>query len=356
MSTTSTHIWLSERVARSWTFGLVFTVGAFTVARFLLKTSLVLAQTFVLPGKNLKRFGATKGSWAVVTGASDGIGKEFALQLAAAGFNILLVARNQAALASVAADIARNTAGKVEARIQLIDFAKDDPATLNALKSVLHSLDVGILVNNVAKVHALPTYFVATTEQENEDIVTINVKGTLRVTHAVLPGMIQRKRGLILIVGSFAGQVPAPLLSTYSGTKAFLTTFTSALAEEVRSHNIMVQNLNTYFVVCVFSPPFTTSCVLMRSQATKMSGITKSSMMVPTAATYARSALRKIGLSCGAALSDRPNTLTPYWGHALLDYVIHVVGWKALFISYFHRILNDHRRALQKLDQEAKQQ
>ncbi|KAF8435359.1 hypothetical protein L210DRAFT_3648549 [Boletus edulis BED1] len=337
MSTTSIHIWLSERVACSWTFGLVFTVGAFTVARFLLKTSLVLAQTFVLPGKNLKRFGATKGSWAVVTGASDGIGKEFALQLAAAGFNILLVARNQAALASVAADIARNTAGKVEARIQLIDFAKDDPATLNALKSVLHSLDVGILVNNVAKVHALPTYFVATTEQENEDIVTINVKGTLRVTHAVLPGMIQRKRGLILIVGSFAGQVPTPLLSTYSGTKAFLTTFVSALAEEVRSHNIMVQNLNTYFV------------------ATKMSGITKSSMMVPTAATYVHSVLSKIGLSCGAALSDRPDTLTPYWGHALLDYVIHVVGWKALFISYFYRILDNHRQVLQKLDREAKQ-
>lgn len=98
----------------------------------------------------------------VVTGASDGIGKEFALQLAAAGFNILLVARNQEALTSVAAEIgasillirvyvahvpsvASKTAGKVQTRIQLIDFAKNDPAALNALKAVLGGLDIGIL-------------------------------------------------------------------------------------------------------------------------------------------------------------------------------------------------------------------
>ncbi|KAF8435360.1 hypothetical protein L210DRAFT_3484367 [Boletus edulis BED1] len=313
---------------------LVLCVGAFTVGRFLLKTLLVLAQTFVLPGKNLKMFGATEGAWAVITGASDGIGKEFALQLAAAGFNILLVARNEVALTAVAAEIGTNTASKVEARIQLVDFAKHDPAPLNALRSVVGDLNVGVLVNNVGKAHR--SYFVEMVEQEIEDIVAINIGATLSVTHAVLPGMIQRKRGLILNVGSFAGQVPTPILSIYSSTKAFLTTFTSVLAEEVRSHNIMVQNLNTYFV------------------ATKMPGITKSSMLVPTAATYVHSVLSKIGLSCGAALSDRPDTLTPYWGHALLDYVIHVIGWKALFISYFHRILINRRQT--QLEQEAKQQ
>ncbi|KAF8435355.1 hypothetical protein L210DRAFT_3506211 [Boletus edulis BED1] len=351
MSATCLRTWLSERAtACPWTFCLVFSVGVFTVARFLLKTSLVLAQTFVLPGKNLKKFGATKGAWAVITGASDGIGKEFALQLAAAGFNTLLVARNEAALNSVAAEIGMSskTAGKVEARIQLVDFAKNDPSALNALKSVVSGLDVGILVNNVGKSHTMPSYFVETAEQEIEDIVTINVNATLRVTHAVLPGMIQRntnegaecrKRGLILNIGSFAGQVASPMLSTYSGTKAFLTTFTSALAEEVRSHNIIVQNLNTYFV------------------ATKMSKIKKSSMLVPTAATYVRSALSKVGLSCGAALTDRPGTTTPFWSHALVDYVIHLVGWKSLFISQSHKIMKDkRRRALRKLEREAKQQ
>ncbi|KAG6369314.1 hypothetical protein JVT61DRAFT_15033 [Boletus reticuloceps] len=374
MSTTCLHTWLSERVtACPWTSYLVFSVGAFTVARFLLKTSSVLAQTFVLHGKNLETFGATKGSWAVVTGASDGIGKAFALQLAAAGFNVLLVARNEVALTAVAAEIGMSvlicvvvahdsipgskTAGKVEARIQLTDFAKNDPATLNALKSAVSGLDVGVLgkyspfpsayslnqrvittVNNVGKAYTLPTYFAETTEQEIEDIVTINIKGTLRVTHAVLPRMIQQKRGLILNVGSFAGEISSPMLSTYSSTKTFLSTFTSALAEEMRPHNIMVQYLNTFMV------------------ATKMIRPHGSSMLAPTPTAYVHSVLSKIGLSCGAAFSDRPDTLTPYWSHALLDYLFHVFECKTLCVSSFHKMAKEHRRSLQKLDQEAKQQ
>ncbi len=114
----------------------------------------------------------------------------------------------------------------------------------------------------------MPVYFVDTPKAEMDDIVAINISGTLRVTYSVLPGMIQRyvasltapsccrlisqsrKRGLILNIGSFAGAIPSPMLATYSGTKAFLTTFTSALAEEVKAHNIVVEHVNTYFVVC----------------------------------------------------------------------------------------------------------
>jgi short-subunit dehydrogenase len=62
--------------------------------------------------------------------------------------------------------------------------------------------------------------------------------------------MSRSKRGLILNVGSFSGAVPSPMLATYSGTKAFLATFSAALGEEVRQHNIVVEHINTYFVVC----------------------------------------------------------------------------------------------------------
>ncbi|KAL4071515.1 hypothetical protein V8B97DRAFT_1960475 [Scleroderma yunnanense] len=320
-------------------YAVALAAGAFTIARFLLKTLLVFTQTFILPGKSLKKFGAGKGAWAVVTGASDGIGKEFALQLASAGFNILLVARNQAMLSGVADEITKRTAGNVESKIYLIDFAKNDPETLSGLRALLGSLDIGVLVNNVGKSHVMPTYFAETTEQENDDIVSINVDATVRVTHAVLPGMIERKRGLILNLGSFAGQIPSPMLATYSGTKAFVSTFTSALAEEVKAYNITVQHLNTYFVV------------------SKMSRIPKSSIMVPTASAYVRASLSKIGLACGAAMTDRPNTLTAFWSHALLDYFIHVIGWKAVFISYTHKLHKDiRRRVLRKLEREAKKQ
>jgi len=185
----------------------------------------------------------------------------------------------------------------------------------------------------------MPTYFAETEEQENADIVAINVNATIRVTHAVLPGMIQRKRGLILNLGSFAGLVPSPMLATYSGTKAFLATFTSALAEEVRSHGIIVQHLNTYFVV------------------SKMSNIRRTSALVPTPASYVRACLSKIGFSGGAALTDRPGTLTAFWSHAVIDYAIHVIGWRSRFIAYTHSLHKDiRRRALRKLEREAKKE
>ena len=88
-----------------------------------------------------------------------------------------------------------------------------------------------------------------------------------------------------------------------------------------------------------------------------MSKIRRSSALIPTPVAYVRTALSKVGLSCGSALTDRPGTNTPFWSHALLDYVIHVVGWKSLFISYTHKIHKDvRRRALKKLEREAKKQ
>ncbi|KAG2069964.1 NAD(P)-binding protein [Suillus decipiens] len=340
MDATALKAWLLDQ-ANNWTWhhALPLSLGALTLARFTFKTLVVFFQTFVLSGTNLKKFGAKNGAWAVVTGASDGIGREFAIQLGSAGFNVLLVARNSKMLNDVASEIATKTKSTVETKIYLIDFAQHDESKYDGLKALLHTLDVGVLVNNVGKSNAIPTYFVEAAEQESVDIVTVNVNATIRVTHAVLPGMIQQKRGLVLNVGSFAGLVPSPMEATYSGAKAFLATFTSALAEEVQSHGIVVQVLNTYFVF------------------TKMSNIQRASTLIPTPAYYVRACLSKIGLSCGAALTERPDTLTPFWGHALIDYAIHVIGWKTQFIAYSHSLQQNIRRTeLKRQEREAKKE
>ncbi|KNZ73940.1 3-ketoacyl-CoA reductase [Termitomyces sp. J132] len=284
----------------------------------------------------LKKFGAKKGAWAVVTGASDGIGREFAFELAKVGFNVLLVARNKVSLQTTASDIAKKHPG-VSTEIYSIDFSKNDEVAYQNLSAVLSDRDVGVLVNNVGKSHAMPVYLVDTPKEEMADIVAINVNATLRVTYAILPGMVQRKRGLILNIGSFAGAIPSPMLAVYSGTKAFLATFTSALAEEVRAHNITVEHVNTYFVV------------------SKLSKIRKASMLIPEPGPYVRSVLSKISLACGAAYSGRPGTSTPYWSHALLDYAMTVIGLPSLFISYTHKLhKNIRKRALRKQEREAK--
>ena len=316
---------------------VLFALGCLSALRVIYQSLSVLLQTLVLPGVSLKKFGAKKGAWAIVTGATDGIGKEFALQLGKAGFNVLLVARNQSLLTSVAGEIEQKY--KVSTSTHSIDFGKAGDAEYAAFANIVGDMDVGVLVNNVGKSHNMPAYLIDTPQDEIKDIVTININGTIRTTYAVLPGMVQRKRGLIVNIGSFSGAVPSPMLATYSGTKAFITTFSAALGEEVKKHGIIVENVNTYFVV------------------SKLSKIRKSSLFIPAPGPYVRSVLSKIGLACGAGYSGRPNTTTPYWSHALLDYAIHFINAPSLFIRYTHNLHKDiRRRALRKQEREAKAQ
>ncbi|KAF9047393.1 3-ketoacyl-CoA reductase [Panaeolus papilionaceus] len=310
-------------------------LGTLSVVRLVYQTIVVLAQIFVLPGKSLKKFGAKQGAWAVVTGATDGIGKEFALQLAKAGFNILLVARNKDLLAQTSEEI--QTKYNVSSEFHSIDFAKADEAAYNGFAAACEGRNIGVLVNNVGKSHNMPVNFAETPSDEMNDILTINCNATLRVTYTVLPGMVQHKRGLILNIGSFAGAVPSPMLATYSASKAFLTTFTSALAEEVKKDNITVEHVNTYFVV------------------SKLSKIRKPTPLIPYPAPFVRSVLSKIGLPVGAAFSGRPSTSTPFWSHALLDYVMTLLGGRDVFMGYTHNLHKDiRRRALKKAEREAK--
>ena len=162
-------------------------------------------------------------------------------------------------------------------------------------------------------------------------------------------------------MGSFAGAVPSPMLATYSGSKAFLSTYTSALAEEVKRHNIVVEHVNAFYVVrisfLVQSIVPSELAVLYHYQVSKMSKIRKPSLLAPLPPAYVRSVLSKVGLPCGAAFSDCPGTSTPFWSHALADHAMALVGWKGLFIGYTHRSHKDIRkRALRKKEREAKGQ
>ncbi|PCH43532.1 3-ketoacyl-CoA reductase [Wolfiporia cocos MD-104 SS10] len=316
-------------------------LGLVSFGKFAAKAVGVLLQTFVLPGTNLKKYGAGKGSWAVVTGASEGIGREFALQLAKKGFNVLVSARNSAALDALVTEIETSCPPerKVQAKAFTMDFSQlSDEAQWGRLAAELEGLDIGVLVNNVGRSHRSPIYFAEAPADEVEDIVKINVNATVRVTRIVLSGMVGRKRGLILNMGSFSGTgVASPMLATYAGTKAFLSSWTASLAEEVSSSGVDVQCLNTYFVV------------------SNMSKIRRSNITTPTPKVYVRSVLQKVGLSCGALWTGRPFVSTPFWSHAVIDYFMNLIGWKMFFIRYTHNLHKSIRkRYLRKLEREGK--
>ena len=173
--------------------------------------------TFLRPGKNLKKY----GSWALITGATDGIGKSFAFQFARKGLNLVLVGRNPQKLNEVSASI-KSKYSSVCIETVVMDFAADLAEGVERIKEKIKGLDVGILVNNAGVSYPYARYFHEVDDELLRNLIKVNVEGVTRVTHAVIPGMLERKRGAIVNIGSGAAIViPSdPLYAVYAATKA----------------------------------------------------------------------------------------------------------------------------------------
>lgn len=220
-----------------------------------------------------------------------------------------------------------------------MDFARNDDIDYGRLKKLIDGLDISILINNVGLSHSIPVQFVETPHKEMTDIIMINCLATLRVTQLIAPGMISRKRGLILTMASFGGIVPTPLLATYSGSKAFLQQWSTALGSELSRHNVHVQLVQSHLVT------------------TAMSKIKRSSALVPTPKQFVRAALGKIGRSGGA--QGIAYTSSPYWSHGLMQWGLQTfAGTMNKFVVDRNRVMHEEirKRALRKAEREAKKQ
>jgi len=274
----------------------------------------------------------------VVTGASDGLGKEYAIQLAQKGFNLLLVSRTASKLDTLSAEITQKYAGSaISVKTLAMDFSKNEEADYAKLNALVDALDIGILINNVGQSHSIPVPFIQTPKDEIRDIIAINCIATLRVTQIVAPGMVQRKRGLILTMGSFGGWSPTPLLATYSGSKAFLQQWSTALGGELAGSGVDVELCLSYLVT------------------TAMSKVRRTSMLIPNPRNFVKAALGKVGRSGGA--QNMAYTSTPFWGHALMQWwVENTLGLGSPFVVKQNRIMHEdiRKRALRKAEREAK--
>ena len=105
-------------------------------------------------------------------------------------------------------------APEIEIKSYTLDFVKAEQRDFSRLRAILHDLDIYVLINNVGMSHAHPLYFYEENEDVMEAMVKVNVMGSLRMTKLVLSQMLQRKSGLIVNVGSFAGEMPTFLLQT----------------------------------------------------------------------------------------------------------------------------------------------
>lgn len=317
---------------------LLLLAGVVSVTRPILSFVRVILSLFVLPGQSLSKFGP-RGSWALITGASDGIGKEFALSLAAKGYNLVLVSRTASKLDTLALDISAKYGPKISIKTLAMDFSQNLDSDYAKLKKLVDGLDISILINNVGLSHSIPVPFVETPHQELTDIIMINCLATLRTTQVIAPGMISRKRGLIITMASFGGAFPTPLLATYSGSKAFLQQWSTALGSELAPHGVTVQ------------------CVQSHLITTAMSKIRRTSALVPNPKQFVRSVLGKIGRSGGA--QGIAYTSSPYWSHGLMQwFLLTFVGERTSFLVNRNKVMHEdiRKRALRKAARDAKKQ
>lgn len=177
------------------------------------------------------------GPWAVIAGGSEGVGAEFAHALAAAGFDLVLVARKPGPLEETAASV---RALGVEVRTVAADLT--DPASITAVTAATADVEVGLLIYNAgANTHGHA--FTQGTLEGFQGVIDLNITALLALTHHYAVPMRERGRGGILLVGSLAGYVGTSTEGVYGGVKAFSRIFAEGLWAELREHGVDVLEL-----------------------------------------------------------------------------------------------------------------
>lgn len=181
---------------------------------------------------------ATVRPRAVVTGASSGIGAAFARELAAVGYDLVLVARRTTLLESLADELE-------EAHGVAVEVRGDDLATAAGAEALARHLgameELDLFVSNAG--FGTSTHFAHADLRRQVEMVRLHVEASVRLTHAALERMVPRRRGGIIHVSSIAAFLPRPGNATYASTKAFLNSFVTALAAELRGTGVRVQAL-----------------------------------------------------------------------------------------------------------------
>uniref|UniRef100_A0A1A8MPW2 Hydroxysteroid (17-beta) dehydrogenase 3 n=1 Tax=Nothobranchius pienaari TaxID=704102 RepID=A0A1A8MPW2_9TELE len=235
-------------------------------------------------------FFTSMGDWAVVTGASEGIGRAYAFALAERGMNVVIMSRTKATLDLLAKEIGEATGQKV--KVIVADFSCDN--TFREIEEQLMDLNIGVLVNNVGVLPSIiPCKFLDTEKLEKTItmVINCNVKTMMKMCKVVLPDMEKRRKGLIVNISSGISTFPFPLYTLYAATKVFVERFSRCLQAEYESKGIIIQAVVPFGV------------------STRMTGYLKTNMVtlspedfVKTSMQYLRAGDKTHGSICHTAL------------------------------------------------------
>jgi 17beta-estradiol 17-dehydrogenase / very-long-chain 3-oxoacyl-CoA reductase len=311
-------------------------LGGLWAANQLYKLSSFTWYHFLRP-YNLSKYkkGGKGEPWALVTGASDGIGYGFAEELASQGFNVILHGRNEQKLQGVKEKLLSQFPGR-KFEILILDAIKDagDSDKMAASLSEFKDLNIKILINNVGGVAGPKPTFRKFTEMSPSLIdgwIDINLRFSTQFTRQLLPTLIANQSALIINIGSGASDAPSPWIAVYSGTKAFNKSWSRSLAVELLDEG--------YDIDC--------HAIVVGPTATERLGLA-ASMTQPTPRTLARSSLGY----AGTGVRD----VAAYWGHDYLMSIFAIMpGWYAEnFIRTFSKALIEKEK--KEVEGEAKKQ
>lgn len=285
-----------------WTLAVPALIGLWALSCWLYENLKSLVQIVIavltpyfVPAENkslVERF----GKWAVITGSTDGIGRQYAIQLAARGVNIVLISRTVEKLMAVANEIEQKH--QVKTKWIAADFSQGRPI-YDKLRRELDGIPVGILVNNVGTNLDYPDDLDRVPEDKLWDVIHINIAAATMLTRIVLPGMKQRRQGAIVNISSGSELQPLPYMTTYAASKAYIRNFTLAMQYELEPFGITCQLVSPLFVTTKMNNFSTT--------------LMKGGLFIPDAESYAKYAVFTLG---------KTKQTTGYWTHGIQCCVI----------------------------------
>lgn len=274
-------------------------------------------KTFIRPAKDLKKY----GKWAVVTGATDGIGKAYAFALAKKGMSVLLISRTESKLQDVKKEIEEKNYDGIEVSYLVCDYSKFDKAAQDSVAKVVKALEVGVLVNNVGISYRYPMFFMELTDTEVTNLITMNIDSTVWMTRMVLPGMLERKKGAVVNISSASAMYDLPLLAEYSGSKSFIEKFSRALNAEYKAKGVTCQCQVPFYV------------------ATKLAKMRKS-LMIPSPSEFVALGIKWVGYDdC---------VVSPFILHAIQGWILDVLPNSIVARIIMHMHLATRKRGLKK--------
>lgn len=268
-----------------WASRQVYDLASFVYLHFIRRSSL----------ERYKQSNSQGSAWALVTGASDGIGRGFAEELCHCGFNVILHGRNENKLQGVKDALLKQWPER-EIRILIIDALNDSGSIpkLEAAAAQLKDINLKILVNNVGGSAGMPS-FTALEKRTGSEVtkyIDLNAHFPTQITRVLLPLLIRQNPALIINIGSGASEAPGPYLSVYSGSKAFNKAWSRSLGAEMKAEGHDVE------VICILIGLVATDAMQKAP-----------SLSIPSPRQMAKSSLNVVG--------SGQSEVWAYWPHAL---------------------------------------